>query len=88
VERSDDDANNYERNQYRRGARVQMDDRGLLLRGGIYDGRRWTAVVAVGNRVFCGGDAPWSTEGVYLVTPEVVTDEDGSALSIAVPAFA
>ena len=32
------------RNQYRTSARVQMDDRRLLLRGGRYDGRTWVGV--------------------------------------------
>jgi hypothetical protein len=76
------------RNQYRRTSGVQMDDRRLLLRGGIYDGRVWTGVVAVGQRVFCGGDEPWSTEGIYVVTDRVEKTEDGQEANVAVPAFA
>jgi hypothetical protein len=76
------------RNVYRTVAGYQMDDRKLLLRGGIYDGRTWTGVVAVGKRVFCGGDEPWSTAGMYVVTEEVVTNEAGESMNIAVPAFA
>ena len=76
------------RNQYRRAARVQMDDRKLLLRGGIYDGKHWTGVVSVGQRVFCGDDDAWSPEGIYVVTDRVEKTEDGEELNIAVPAFA
>ena len=76
------------RHAYRRVAGYQMDDRKLLLRGGIYDGRRWTGVIAVGKRVFCGGDEPWSTAGMYLVTEETQPDENGEPANIAVPAFA
>jgi hypothetical protein len=65
-----------------------MDDRTLLLRGGIYDGRTWTGVIAVGKRVFCGGDDAWSTAGMYIVTEEIVTNDDGQAANVAVPAFA
>jgi hypothetical protein len=75
------------RNQYRTTARVQMNDRHLLLRGGVYDGMTWVGVVAVGDRVFCGGDAPWSLAGMYLVT-EAVADHEGEEVSIAVPVFA
>jgi hypothetical protein len=65
-----------------------MDDRLLVLRGGIYDGRQWSGVVSVGQRVFCGGDDPWSTEGIYLVTDRVEKTEEGDEANIAVPAFA
>ncbi len=71
---------------YRTTAAYQMDDRRLLLRGGPLDGQRWVGVVAVGKRVFCG-TGEWSTDGVYLVTGEVVSD-DGEPANIAVPAFA
>ena len=76
------------RHAYRTVAGYQMDDRKLLLRGGIYDGRYWTGVVAVGKRVFCGGDDPWSTAGMYVVTDQVETDDAGQPVNIAVPAFA
>jgi len=76
------------RHAYRTVSGYQMDDRKLLLRGGIYDGRSWTGVVAVGKRVFCGGDEPWSTAGMYVVTEEIVTDDAGETANIAVPAFA
>lgn len=76
------------RNQYRRTSDVQMDDRRLALRGGIYDGRTWNGVVSVGQRVFCGGDDAWSTEGIYVVTGQVEKLEDGQEANIAVPAFA
>ena len=76
------------RNEYRTVSGYQMDDRKLLLRGGIYDGRRWSGVVAVGKRVFCGGDDAWSTAGLYVVTDQVETTEDGETVNIAVPAFA
>jgi hypothetical protein len=76
------------RYQYRTAAGYQMDNRRLLLRGGIYDGRTWIGVVAVGKRVFCGGDDVWSTAGMYIVTEELVTDEDGQEANVAVPAFA
>jgi hypothetical protein len=75
------------KHQYRTTSAHQMDDRRLLLRGGLLDGRRWTGVVAVGKRVFCG-DEPWSTAGIYLVTAEVQVDDDGQPANIAVPAFA
>jgi hypothetical protein len=71
---------------YRTTSNVQWEDRLLVLRGGALDGRRWSGVVRVGDRVFCG-DEPWSTAGVYLVTPTVV-DDDGRPANIAVPAFA
>jgi hypothetical protein len=71
---------------YRTTSNVQWEDRLLVLRGGALDGRRWTGVVGVGERVFCG-DGPWSTAGVYLVTPDV-EDDDGRQANIAVPAFA
>jgi hypothetical protein len=76
------------RNQYRTTARVQMDDRRLLLRGGRYDGRTWVGVVGVGQRVFCGGDDPWSMAGLYLVSDVVETTADGDQVNIAVPACA
>lgn len=76
------------RNQYRTTARVQMDDRRLLLRGGRYDGRTWVGVVGVGQRVFCGGDDPWSMAGLYLVSDVVETTADGGQANIAVPACA
>jgi hypothetical protein len=76
------------RHQYRTVSGYQMDERKLSLRGGIYDGRSWTGVVAVGKRVFCGGDDVWSTAGMYLVTEELGTNDDGDQVNIAVPAFA
>ena len=76
------------RHAYRTVSGYEMDDRKLLLRGGIYDGRTWTGIAAVGKRVFCGGDDVWSTAGMYLVTDEVQTDENGVPANIAVPAFA
>ena len=76
------------RHAYRTVSGYEMDARQLLLRGGIYDGRSWTGVVAVGKRVFCGGDDPWSTAGMYLVTAEIQLDETGAPANIAVPAFA
>jgi hypothetical protein len=75
------------RNLYRTTARVQMNDRRLLLRGGVYDGKIWVGVVGVGERAFCGGDDPWSLAGMYVVTGLVTEDEDGP-LSIAVPLVA
>jgi len=71
---------------YRTTSDFQWEDRLLVLRGGAFDGRRWTGAVSVGERVFCG-DESWSTAGVYLVTPEVV-DDDGRPANIAIPAFA
>ena len=71
---------------YRTTSGFQWEDRLLVLRGGALDGRRWIGVVGVGERVFCGDD-PWTTSGVYVVTPEVV-DDDGRQANIAVPAFA
>lgn len=76
------------KHQYRTSSAHQMDDRTLLLRGGPYDGRSWTGVVAVGSRVFCGGEDAWSAEGIYLVTEELETAENGLEGNIAVPAFA
>jgi hypothetical protein len=76
------------RHAYRTVSGYQMDNRTLSLRGGIYDGRSWTGVIAVGKRVFCGGDDAWSTAGMYLVTAEVETNDDGEPVNIAVPAFA
>ena len=76
------------RGQYRRTSGYQMDDRTLLLRGGVLDGRSWTGVVAVGNRVFCGQDDAWSMAQIYLVTDQVEITGDGAEVSIAVPAFA
>ena len=75
------------RNSYRRVAGYQMDDRRLTLRGGAYDGRIWTGVVAVGDRAFVG-DGPWATGGVYVVTAVVEVDDDGREANVAVPAFA
>jgi len=75
------------RNEYGTSARVQMDDRSLLLRGGVYDNRLWVGVVGVGERVFCGGDAPWSMAGMYVVT-STVEDHEGTEVNIAVPVFA
>jgi hypothetical protein len=76
------------RHAYRTVSGYQMDDRTLWLRGGIYDGRSWTGVIAVGKRVFCGGDDAWSTAGMYLVTEEIVDGEGGVPMNVAVPAFA
>ena len=75
------------RNQYRTKARYQMETRRLLLRGGVYDGRRWEGVVDVGGRVFCG-DGDWAMSGVYVVSGVVELDPDGTPRNIAVPAFA
>jgi hypothetical protein len=75
------------RNQYRTVSRHQMDERPLLLRGGMLDGRHWAAKVAVGERVFCG-EGRWSTEALYLVTAEDVVDADGVRRSVAIPALA
>ena len=75
------------RNEYRTTARVQMDDRRLLLRGGIYDGRVWTGVVGVGQRVFCGGTDKWSLAGMYVVCDLVEDSPEGPA-NIAVPVVA
>ena len=71
---------------YRTTSQYQWQERRLVLRGGVLDGRRWSEVIGVGKRVFCG-DEPWSTSGVYLVTEETV-DDDGQQANIAVPAFA
>ena len=76
------------RHQYRTTASHQMDDRILILRGGILDGKSWTGVVAVGSRVFCGDPGSWSAEGIYLVTDQQETTENGEPANIAVPAFA
>ena len=84
---ADRDQHGRTRNEYRTTARVQMNDRQLLLRGGIYDGKTWVGVVGVGERVFCGGDAPWSMAGMYVVT-EIVEDCQGQQMNIAVPVFA
>lgn len=73
---------------YRTTARVQMDVRRLLLRGGVYDGRNWSGVVGVGGRVFCGGDDPWSMAGMYVVTELVEESPSDGPVSIAVPLFA
>ena len=75
------------KNAYRRVAGYQMDDRRLVLRGGRYDGRTWSGVVAVGERRFVG-DGDWATSGVYVVTGLVETDEEGREANVAVPAFA
>lgn len=77
-----------QKNAYRTTAGYEMDDRVLLLRGGKYDGRTWVGTIAVGRRVFCGGDDPWSTEGMYLVGEQTETLDDGRVANIAVPAFA
>jgi hypothetical protein len=76
------------RHAYRTVSGYEMDDRKLLMRGGIYDGQSWTGVVAVGKRVFCGRDEPWSPAGVYIVTGEIQYDSAGEPANIAVPAFA
>jgi hypothetical protein len=75
------------RNQYRTHAGYEMETRRLLLRGGLYDGRRWEGVVSPGSRVFCG-DGEWALSGVYVVSNVVETDEDGTPANVAVPAFA
>jgi hypothetical protein len=75
------------RNQYRTTARVQMNDRQLLLRGGPYDGGTWIGVVGVGERVFCGGNDRWSMAGMYVVT-DAVESLEGNDVNIAVPLFA
>jgi hypothetical protein len=74
--------------EYRTTARVQMDERHLLLRGGRYDGRHWSGVVAVGDKCFCGGDDKWSMAGMYVVTAIVEESEADGTVSIAVPLFA
>jgi hypothetical protein len=74
------------RGGYRTTSDYEWEARRLVLRGGTLDGRRWVGMIGVGQRVFCG-DEPWSTSGVYLVTPEVVDDE-GLPANVAVPAFA
>lgn len=74
------------KNAYRTTAKYQLDDRKLILRGGVLDGKSWTGVVAVGKRVLCTDEA-WSKELVYLVTPEVEVDADGVSANVAVPAF-
>jgi hypothetical protein len=75
------------RHQYRTVAGYEMDARRLRLRGGIYDGGTWVGVVAVGDRVFCGGNDPWSTDGIYLVSNQIEVDDQGPA-NTATPAFA
>jgi len=72
---------------YGTSARYEMDDRWLLLRGGDLDGRTWLGTVAVGNRVFCGS-GPWTPTEIYVVTAEVVVDDEGRSYNVAVPAFA
>jgi hypothetical protein len=72
---------------YRTSARYEMDDRRLLLRGGQLDGRTWVGAVAVGSRVFCGS-GPWTPTEIYMVTAEVVVDDEGRSCNVAVPAFA
>lgn len=75
------------KHEYRRASSPDSRPRRLLLHGGPLDGRTWTGTVRVGERAFCG-DGPWTTAGVYVVTDRIETDEDGQALSVAVPAFA
>ena len=75
------------KNAYRRVSGYQMDDRNIVLRGGIYDGRTWVGVIAVGERRFFG-DGAWATAGVYVVTKTVETDDEGREVNVAVPAFA
>lgn len=79
---------NTAKNQYRTAAGYQMDDRTLILRGGVYDGRTWIGVVSVGQRVFCGMDDAWSVEGMYVVTEQLNVTPDGVSANVAVPAFA
>lgn len=74
------------RSGYVTHSRHQLDDRPLLLRGGVLDGLRCAFVVSVGQRVHCG-DGPWSPEGIYLVTAET-TQDAGELRNVAVPAFA
>jgi hypothetical protein len=78
---------NLVKNAYRTSARHQMDERRLILRGGPYDGRTWSGVVSVGQRQFVG-DGDWAPSGVYVVTAQVETGEDGEPANVAVPAFA
>ena len=85
--RVDPEVETTRKNQYRTTSRQQMDERALLLRGGAMDGRRCSATVGVGQRVFCG-EGPWSTEGMYLVTADEVVDADGLRRNVAIPAFA
>jgi hypothetical protein len=73
--------------EYRRTSSADSRPRRLRLQGGPHDGRTWTAAIRVGERAFCG-DGPWTTAGVYVVTDRIEVDDDGEALSIAVPAFA
>jgi hypothetical protein len=75
------------KHEYRRTSSADSRPRRLRLQGGPLDGRIWMATIRVGERTFCG-DGPWTTAGVYVVTDRIEVDEDGEALSIAVPAFA
>jgi hypothetical protein len=74
--------------EYRTTARVQMDERHLLLRGGRYDGQHWSGVVGIGDKCFCGGADPWSMAGMYVVTALVEESDTAGTVSIAVPLFA
>jgi hypothetical protein len=85
VERKEDPR---PKGQYRTSARVEMDPRKVLLRGGRYDGQIWVGVAAVGERVFCGGDDPWSMAGLYLVTALVEDSTESGAVNIAIPVLA
>ncbi len=75
-----------QRYSYLTSSRHQLDDRPLVLRGGVLDGRHLAAVVTVGQRLFCG-DGAWSVSEVYVVTAETVA-EDGVVRNVGVPAFA
>lgn len=74
--------------EYRTAARVQMEERRLVLRGGRYDGNHWAGTVAVGDRCYCGGGDPWSMSGMYVVTNLVEESSTEGTLSVAVPLFA
>jgi hypothetical protein len=73
---------------YRTAARVQMDERQLLLRGGRYDGLSWAGVLGVGERFFAGGTDAWSMAGMYVVTALVEESETNGTVNVAVPLFA
>ena len=79
-----DDTSNA-RSQYVTHSRHQLDERLLLLRGGVLDGLRCAAVTSVGQRVQCG-EGEWSVDRLYLVTSQTVT-VDGDVRSVAVPAL-
>jgi hypothetical protein len=81
------ESSTWARNAYRTTSAHEMSDRHLILRGGPLDGQSWTGVATVGKRVFCGAGT-WSTDGLYLVTPTVEVDADGTERNVAIPALA